>query len=538
MLAIATIAFVAFCAAYLLDRWVTGGPPRPSNAWFGYLLFDPASISDAIVGLGAMTAGAMAIIVTVVSIVLQLSADRYTGVTAMFFRDRTNIRVFAYYVITCCCAVWVSLSLKSDFAPRATLTLLACAVVFSLAMMGPYFAYVFRFLEPGNIVTRIQRDALAEAKKGAFDRSSACDKAQADVLGAMEEMADITSNSIGGKDKIIASQAINALKELAVQYIPLKPKAREQWFRVGPGIRTNPDFVAMDAESIADLETNRTWFEWKIMRQYLGIYNEALGPMRDINYLIAIDTRYILQAAAEARDVPLVHLCIRFMNSYLRATLNARDVRTAYNVLNQYRLAIEQLVNVNDQRTAVTATRYLSYYAHISYDMNLPFVTETIAYDVAAVCQLAGELNKPQLENKLLTVLLDLDRPTEEGAQEKGLRGVRKAQAKLASYYLSIGNGDNARRIFQDMMHEPIARLEGIRDELMRVESKDFWEIIDRGRNFEYLPPEQRVALAEFFSWFGLDSEPPRSSIVLPMMAPFDPPPDQLPDQLSDQSTD
>ncbi len=27
------------------------------------------------------------------------------------------------------------------------------------------------------------------------------------------------------------------------------------------------------------------------MRQYLGIYNEALAGMRDINYLIAIDTR-------------------------------------------------------------------------------------------------------------------------------------------------------------------------------------------------------------------------------------------------------
>ncbi len=37
------------------------------------------------------------------------------------------------------------------------------------------------------------------------------------------------------------------------------------------------------------------------MRQYLGIYNEALATMRDINYLIAIDTRYIGEAAARRR---------------------------------------------------------------------------------------------------------------------------------------------------------------------------------------------------------------------------------------------
>lgn len=504
MLGVASIAVTAFFFSYLVDRFATGGAPSDAPHFLTYFFFDPDFISDAIVGLGAMTAGAMAIVVTVVSIVVQLSAERYTGVTAMFFRDRTNIRVFAFYVITCSAAVWVSLSLKSDFAPRATLTLMACAVVVALAMMGPYFAYVFRFLEPGNIVARIQRDALDTALRGATDRETDCAAAQAAALASMEEISDITSNSIGGKDKIIASRAIDALKDLAVQYVPLKPRARPEWFLIGPGIRENPDFVAMDAESLADLEARCTWFEWKVMRQYLGIYNEALGPMRDINYLIAIDTRYILEAASEAKDQELVDLTFRFMNSYLRATLNARDVRTAYNVLNQYRLAVETLLRRGDKRSAVAAAQYLRYYAHVSYDMKLAFVTETVAYDVSAICQLAHELGEAEVEDEVLDILLDIDRPTEERAQEQGLRGVRKAQAKLASYYLSVGEERKARLIHDDMATEPATRLRGIRDELMRVESKDFWEIIDRGRNFEYLPKAQRLALGEFFRWFEL----------------------------------
>ena len=36
--------------------------------------------------------------------------------------------------------------------------------------------------------------------------------------------------------------------------------------------------------------------------------------------------------------------------------------------------------------------------------------------------------------------------------------------------------------------------------ELERVTTKDFWEIIDRGRNFEFMPPEQRAALGTFFA--------------------------------------
>src|SRR5437667_5449931 len=136
----------------------------------------------------------------------------------------------------------------------------------------------------------------------------------------MEELTDITSNSISGKDKIIASRAVDALKDFAVEYLAHKPQASECWFSIGEDIRENPDFVAMDPESLNDLVKRKTWVEWKVMRQYLGIYNEALTAMRDINYLIAIDTRYIGEAAASAGDEQLVGLVTRFMNSYLRAT--------------------------------------------------------------------------------------------------------------------------------------------------------------------------------------------------------------------------
>jgi hypothetical protein len=39
---------------------------------------------------------------------VQLSAERYTGVTTMFFRDRTNIAVMGFYVVACVCGVWIS----------------------------------------------------------------------------------------------------------------------------------------------------------------------------------------------------------------------------------------------------------------------------------------------------------------------------------------------------------------------------------------------------------------------------------------------
>lgn len=500
------IAGVAFWTLYSLDFFVTGAVTDrvPQSPLERYLKFDPATISDAISSLAGNIAAIFGLVITVVSIIVQLSADRYTGVTTMFFRDRLNLSVMAYYLVACVYAVWLSMSLQHDYVPRAVILSMLGMTTTGLVLMAPYFGYVFWFLEPRNIIMRIRRDAVKTAAKGAIESDrDKCFAAQAVTLSAMEELTDITSNSISGKDKIIASGAVDALKDLTLEYLKVKPNASKTWFSIGAEIRENPDFVAMDQESLGDLEQRRTWVEWKVMRQYLGIYNEALATMRDINYLVAIDTRYMGEAALRAGDRELIGLVFRFMNSYMRATLNARDVRTAYNVLNQYRLLVEAMLKHGNGEAALQGVKYMKYYGHVSFDMKLTFVTETVAYDVSTLCEIANHVNASQ-EPEMLAEFLELDQPLLAQSQEKGLLGVRKAQVKLASYYLLSGQEEKARTICRDMQNEPRERLLAIRQQLEGVTSKDFWEIIDRGRNFEYMPPEQRDCMRTFFSWLSI----------------------------------
>jgi hypothetical protein len=497
-----SLAQVLFWGLYAFDH-LSHDAARGSS-FARYLAFDPNNITDAVSALAGMNAAVFGIVITVVSIIVQLSADRYTGVARMFFADRVNLAVAAYYVVACVVGVWLSVTVKHDWVPHWTLFAMICATTGSLVLMGPYFGYVFRFLEPMNIIGRIRTEAVSTALSGAKEqRAEPCSEAQAATLAAMEELTDITSNSISGKDKIIASGAVDALKDFTLEYMRAKPHAEAPWFRIGPDIRENPDFVAMDPESLEDLEQRRTWVEWKVLRQYLGIYNESLAVMRDINYLVAIDTRYIAEAAGELEDPELVELSVRFMNSYLRATLNARDVRTAYNVLNQYRLMVEAMLRQGNSRAALAGVTHMAYYGHVSFDMKLTFVTETIAYDVSALCQYASELGCAE-EEAMLRRFLELDRPLRVSAQESALLGVRKAQVKLAAFYLMRGMEEKARLISRDMAHEPPERLRSIREALERVTSKDFWEIIDRGRNFEYMPPAQRACLETFFGWLDV----------------------------------
>jgi len=489
---LAALSLAIFAGFYVIDDLRAGGTGN-------YLTFDGSMITDALPALAGLTAAVLGIVITVVSIIVQLSSERYTGVAQMFLRDRVNVAVMAYFVIACVTGVWLSMAVQTDFVPRAAILAMLIFTTVGLVVMLPYFAYVFRFLEPQSIVARIRSQAVDTVVDAVSSDPAAAVAAQAGVLAAMEELTDITSNSISGKDKIIASRAVDAIKDFVVGYLGAKPKAPAAWFKIGDGIRDNPDFVAMDPESLRDLEARRTWVEWKALRQYLGIYNEAQGTMPDINYLVAIDTRYVGEAASARGDLEVIELTFRFMNSYLRATLNAKAVRTAYNVLNQYRLLVEAMIKGGRDEVAAAAVGHMIYYGRASYDMQLGFVTETVAYDVGALCELAH--HAAGRDERLLTLFLELDQPLRAKRQEHGLIGIRKAQVKLACYYLAAGAEARARRIAEDMREEPADRLRAIREQLERVESKDFWEIIDRGRNFEYMPPPQRSCMATFFAW-------------------------------------
>ena len=181
-------------------------------------------------------------------------------------------------------------------------------------------------------------------------------------------------------------------------------------------------------------------------------------------------------------------------------------MRTAYNVLNQYRQLCEDVLIAAPAQPALETVAleiagYFRYYGQLAHGMQLPFVSETVAYDLATICESAFHA-KASCHEALLRVLLTLDRPAETGAQEQMLRGVRKAQVKLATFYLDAGAEKHARQIAFDMRDEPVSRLRSIRDELLAVTSRDFWEVVDRGANFDYLDDERKRQLKIFFAWF------------------------------------
>jgi len=519
---LAGIAVLLFGAFWLIDFFYLGRPSGGGAAlapgpWGRLLAFDPDTLQNALGSLAQIIAAVLGIAITVVSIVVQLAANRYTPrVADMFFRDKTNLAVMGFFVISCINAVWVSLAVSRTYVPTATVLSTVMIVTASLLMLIPYFAYVFDFLDPEKVIDRIGqqtlRNALAGARAARADRGPSREAAsgapgdarQGQTVTSMEQLADIAVNALSQKDKVIASDAIRALRLVIVKYLPEKAALAPAWFAIGKVLHDNPDFVALAPGSLEDLARDRTWLEWKGLRQLRGVFVEALKAMPEMAHVVAIETRYVGEAALEARDEHVFALAVKFMNTYLRAALNARDVRCAYNVLNQYRQLAEATLRARDavdlERVGEIAVRF-KYYAQLAQTMGLGFIAETAAYDLSALCEVACD-HGSSVHESLLATFLEIDKEAEDQAQERALRGIRKAQAKLAAYYLLREMTGPARRIFNDMATESTERLRSIRDELLSITAKDFWEVTDRGTNFDYVDEARKAHLRQFFGWF------------------------------------
>jgi hypothetical protein len=587
LLAISVVLFAVF---WLLDVAFFGRRAPAAehlSAWRLLVDLDPETLQNALGSLAQVVVAVLGIAITVVSIVVQLAATRYTPrIAEMFFRDKKNLAIMGFFVVACINAVWISIVVTSGFVPRATVAMTLVVVTASLLVLVPYFAYVFAFLDPEKVIARIGHQVLdAVLGRGAARRDrDDLELRQAACVSGLEHLSDIAVNTVAQKDKIIASGAVTALREFAVKYLKEKGGLPIAWFVLGARIHGNPDFIALAPDSLRALEHKKVWVEWKVLHQFRSVFSEALDHLPEVAHMVAIETRYIAEEALRHSDREVLVLAIRYFNTFLRSALTQRDVRACYNIFHQYRLLAEHIMRTGHSRVgegglclpeserarpsearggqggveeprewkpsqyrhraegpdpsgvkrgspspaslrSATSPRYafaargevvsgqgfhfsdlvleigrcIAYYGQTAHKADLGFVTETAAHDLAVLCERAF-VHDVACHDTLLDIFLEVDKEAETHAQEQTLRGVRKAQINLATFYLSKSALPHADRICADMRDEKPERMASIRAELVAVNEREFWEVTDRGVNFDFLDPARKEKLDEFFT--------------------------------------
>ena len=256
---------------------------RPRGGPFAQLLrFDLDTMQNALGNLAQVIAAVLGIVITVVSIVVQLAATRYTPrVADMFFRDRTNLGVMGFFVVACVVGVWVQLSVGArDFVPRVDrahdvlVTSSACSdgAVLRLRVRLPRARERRRAhrarrrwprAAPRAAPTRGERRRVAARRRGARGaRAAHRHRGQRDLAE--------------GQDHRVRRD--RRARATCVVELPRQEEARRRRVvRDRRGAAREPRLRRAGRRVARRPREQRTWLEWKVLRQYPSIYNEALG---------------------------------------------------------------------------------------------------------------------------------------------------------------------------------------------------------------------------------------------------------------------
>ena len=461
-------------------------------------LSNPDDVGDAIGGVAEVLIAILGLVITVVAIVVQLAAQRYTPkLVELFIADRVNISYFVLMVVASLYSMMVIYSTTSGFLPFwGSLALLGMTTVI-LSLLIPYFNYVFHFLTPGNFIRIIRHNAKSAMQKVLKTKAKTEEvrRLQTDVANSMEQISDICLSAVSQMDRNVALMTVRSLKDVMVDHLLMKRRMPRRWF-----VPNKEHFPAISSDFIHELYVGRNWVEMKGFLDMELIFKMAIRDTPDAVSAIANSTKIIGLYAIQLKANQVLHDVIQFFNTFLRHAVNARNPKAIYNLFYQYRMLAEEVLVV-DRRLAERIAFYFKYYGQIAQSYNIPLILITASFDLAHLLRRAYEMQVPNI-NTLMDTFLEVDDNPATQANEFDLRSVRKAQLMFASFLLSQGDDELIHRIVDDMKVEPQSRMEAVRQEMLAVKDRKFWEVTDRGVDFFYMDDEQKHYLNEFFTRF------------------------------------
>jgi hypothetical protein len=463
--------------------------------WFNSL--NASTATGNVNTVSQLLAAILSISITVVAIVVELAANRYSHrITALFVREPVNIIVMGFFVVATIFSIWTAVILNTTTTHNnisMVINLLMATAAFALLL--PYFAFVMTFLSPVTVINKIRNNALYAVQN--LDKRG-IEKSQAKFLYAIDDLQDIARRSAELSDRAVEMASVSAMLDIILIYQEMLEEIENTdkgWFNIGETIKQDPDFVSINKISLTRISAQRTWVEVKIMRQYLDLVSDSSISSRDTSYLIAINTRRIATASVRYREDPeLIELCLRCFNSYLRATINNKDARTGYYIMDQYRMLAEDLLKKFNSAIVREIAHHLQFYGLLGFTQGMTFLIEVAAEDIAQLAMSTIGHNEKLLD-ELLELLLELDQEIQTQCQEENLLGVRRAQIKLAAHFLTNGDIERASRICEDIKAETQERKQQLIQLLEKEKRMEYWEFTDRGVNFAYIPPEEKAHL-------------------------------------------
>jgi hypothetical protein len=479
------LAAVALGSVALLGSLDALRSDRYHSLW-ALLTPDAVASSWTMALLGTSEGVAIAIVIVVVVLGVQLTADRYSPrIIDIFIRDRINGLILALFLGSIIFTMWVSTAIKQDYVPYFLVYGAIALAVIDFVFLLPYVRYMFQVMRGDTIIAGIRRQAALEIGQAiAHPEHQAAHRHR--VRESLSQFADIALGSIQEGDTEVALSAIHAVRGLVCNdYIPVKAALPRHWFTV-----SHEDMPGASDQTIVQVDRTHTWLEHVVLATFVDLMGETPAFRKEIIHAIAITTRDIGRRAVAHDDRELEDLVIRFFNTYFRAALNQRAPTFAYAVMNEYR---RLAVDVGGERPdlSLRVAEHLLRYGRSFDAAGMPFIIGTAAEDVA---ELIMELSRHDLDRALLLAEMLSDSLTDlaHSSERVSVGGVVKACVKLALRAVAEDQVDILNRISVGLTAIDPDVLEDALDRMEMTRERVFWEVSDRVVAYDWVEDHLR----------------------------------------------
>jgi hypothetical protein len=461
----------------------------------GPALFEPArpdaQLTDVVSDVSRVLGVVMSMIVALCAIAIPLTANVYTPkLIEIFVGDRTNRIVVAFYVLANAFALW-NLFVLEDGTEYGRARTFVCLVVCLVALLGigPYIFYILRFLIPRSIVMHLEEEVLEDfsyATKTTDEEDIAGSRAEA--LENVKYLGNIALRSVDRYDRDTAFEALRALRAVFDAYQTRKDQLPASWFDL-----REAELNAIGPELGREVEKKRAAVEVAILLELSLVLPLAIARLPEVVAQVASLTRRFGVRTAERRDLGAREMVTLFFNTFLRAALQNKSSDAFYKFVYQYRRFAEEILEV-DSEHAQRVAFFLDYYGHQALRMGMGFLINVVAYDLAALCDLAYRKTST-CRGAILDTLLELDRDKDGLLQ---MPGVMKAQVILAAKLRTRGEVEPARLLIAELKKCPPEQLGEAFDQIVAAaQDENFWEIADRRRHLDHVEVEFRGAVEQ-----------------------------------------
>jgi hypothetical protein len=494
MAVVATFYVLFFAAELAFEWWRLGMPGSEATSW---VETNNAKLVDIMSPLARAYNNVLAMLIATIGLAIPLTANMHTPkLIEMFLHDRLNQVVLFTMAFLAANVLWVAYIIGPHFAPTWAIRVAVFGALFGWAILVPYFFYVVRFLDPSNILLRLQDDVEKTIVDVAAGRVVP-DVGQNIVHERVHQIGTIVIKSLDRTDRGVALEGIWILKRLLDHHAARKASMPEAWFAVDKA-----DFVGFSTDAIALVQEERLFFEHKVLMQLYLAYQHAVSKASDVVSSISNANRVAAVAAAERGDAKALGLGIRYFNNFLRESVKLKHVHSIYDVFYQYRRMAAELARVarEDGKPALALAdiaRYLRDYAESARSAGMNFVPSFAAFDLAAICLEAFRGDDEGADEVLDRVLALPD-----AVHGKPEILVVAAKIKLGAALEAACSTDAAAKVRRGLAVVPREQIEQAKGELLGA-PRSFHEVTDRQVDMRWVPEESRAGVERFAASIG-----------------------------------